>query len=53
VDDISKDKYFALVEFPYPSGAALHMGHGITYSANDILARYKLARGYNVLSPIG
>ncbi|WP_185872137.1 leucine--tRNA ligase [Blattabacterium cuenoti] len=46
-------KYYILNMFPYPSGAGLHIGHCLGYIASDIYARYKRARGYNVLMPIG
>ncbi len=51
--DRSKPKYFALVEFPYPSGEGLHIGHPRPYTAMDIIARKKRMQGYNVLFPIG
>ncbi len=51
--DYSKPKYFALVEFPYPSGQGLHIGHPRPYTALDIVSRKKRMQGYNVLYPIG
>lgn len=48
-----KPKYFALVEFPYPSGQGLHVGHPRPYTALDIVARKRRLQGYNVLYPIG
>lgn len=53
LDDFSKDKFYALDMFPYPSGAGLHVGHPEGYTATDILSRYKRANGYNVLHPMG
>jgi leucyl-tRNA synthetase len=53
-DDASdKPKYYALVEFPYPSGAGLHVGHPRPYIALDIVSRKRRMEGYNVLYPIG
>lgn len=48
-----KKKYYLLVEFPYPSGAGLHVGHARSYTALDTVARQKRMEGYNVLFPIG
>lgn len=52
-DDYSKPKYYALVEFPYPSGHGLHVGHPRPYTALDIVARKRRMQGYNVLYPMG
>ncbi|HHY10299.1 MAG TPA: leucine--tRNA ligase, partial [Firmicutes bacterium] len=51
--DRSKPKFFALVEFPYPSGDGLHVGHPRPYTALDVLARKRRLEGYNVLFPMG
>ena len=51
--DKSKEKFYMLVEFPYPSGVGLHVGHARVYTASDVQARYKKALGYNVLFPMG
>ena len=51
--DYSKPKFYCLVEFPYPSGQGLHVGHPRSYTALDIIARKKRLEGYNVLYPMG
>ena len=51
--DKTKQKFYALVEFPYPSGAGLHVGHPRSYTALDVIARKKRMEGYNVLYPMG
>jgi len=53
LDNHTKEKFYALDMFPYPSGAGLHVGHPEGYTATDILSRYKRANGYNVLHPMG
>ncbi len=52
-EDYSKPKYYALVEFPYPSGQGLHVGHPRPYTALDIVSRKRRMQGYNVLFPMG
>ena len=52
-NDYSKPKYYALVEFPYPSAQGLHVGHPRPYTALDIVARKRRMQGYNVLYPMG
>ncbi len=53
VDGSKKKKFYALIEFPYPSGAGLHVGHARSWSAMDAFSRKKRMQGYNVLFPIG
>lgn len=53
LDDFSKPKYYSLVEFPYPSGQGLHVGHPRSYTAMDILSRKRRMQGYNVMYPMG
>ncbi|MDR0862903.1 MAG: leucine--tRNA ligase [Oscillospiraceae bacterium] len=53
VNDSDKPKFYALVEFPYPSGDGLHVGHPRPYTAMDIVARKRRMQGYNTLFPIG
>ena len=51
--DHNKEKFYALVEFPYPSGAGLHVGHPRSYTALDVISRKKRMQGFNVLYPMG
>ncbi len=51
--DPNREKFYALVEFPYPSGAGLHVGHPRSYTALDVIVRKKRMEGYNVLYPMG
>ena len=53
VDGSDKDKFYALVEFPYPSGAGMHVGHIKAYSGLEVVSRKRRLQGYNVLFPIG
>ena len=53
VDLSDKPKFYGLVEFPYPSGQGLHVGHPRPYTAMDIVSRKRRMQGYNVLFPIG
>ena len=53
VKDSGKDKFYVLEMFPYPSGSGLHMGHAWNYTIGDILARFKIMQGFNVLHPMG
>ena len=52
-EDKSKQKYYVLDMFPYPSGAGLHVGHPLGYIASDVFSRYKKQKGFNVLHPMG
>lgn len=52
-NDYTRPKFYALVEFPYPSGQGLHVGHPRPYTALDIVARKRRMQGYNVLYPMG
>ena len=53
VDFSEKPKYYCLVEFPYPSGSGLHVGHVRAYTSLELLSRKRRLQGYNVLFPIG
>ncbi len=52
-DDFSKKKFYGLIEFPYPSGAGMHVGHIKAYSGLEVISRVRRMQGYNVLFPIG
>src|SRR3954462_2193253 len=52
-DDTNKKKFYSLIEFPYPSGDGLHVGHIRSNTAMDIISRKRIAEGFNVLYPIG
>ena len=52
-DDFSKPKFYGLIEFPYPSGAGMHVGHIKAYSGLEVISRKRSMQGYNVLYPIG
>lgn len=52
-NDGKKPKYYNLIEFPFPSGAGLHVGHMLPYTGMDVMARFRRAQGYDVLFPIG
>ena len=52
-DDYSKPKFYGLVEFPYPSGAGMHVGHIKAYSGLEVISRKRRMEGYNVHFPIG
>ena len=52
-NDYTKEKWYGLIEFPYPSAQGLHVGHPKGYIASDTIARKKLLQGYNVLHPMG
>ena len=52
-DNSDKPKFYGLVEFPYPSGAGMHVGHIKAYSSLEVISRKRRMEGYNVLFPIG
>lgn len=52
-DDSDREKFYVLAQFPYPSGSGLHMGHVAIYTYADVIARFKLHQGYEVLHPMG
>ncbi len=52
-DTSDKEKFYCLIEFPFPSGSGLHVGHVRSYTALDVVARKRRMEGYNVLYPIG
>jgi len=53
LDNSEKKKFYALVEFPYPSGVGLHVGHIRAYTSLEVISRKRRLEGYNVLFPIG
>lgn len=53
VDNGDKPKFYGLIEFPYPSGAGMHVGHIKAYSSLEVISRKRRMEGYNVLFPIG
>ena len=53
IDDFSLPKFYGLIEFPYPSGAGMHVGHIKAYSGMEVICRKRRMQGYNVLFPIG